>query len=534
MQGLKPEDNPTDQDANLLSSSSNGSSEEPQIAAHEEAISRASLSNRQILKEVLTLSIPYSINGLMINGSFFINTLIFAQLGETALAASSLMTSTQLLTVASSKAMLDSTSVITARASHTESSMGAILQQSWVQSLVLTVPVCILYFSSKPLFMAIGQNEEIATIASDYLISFSLAVPAILLLKSSELFVMAAKYPKLVLLVNMSNTAATAGLNYMLTLGKLGAPKLGVRGAAYAAAMSTWACVLGLSLYLGVSKEFKKYNIYKLNHENRCKILQDLFRIGFPISIQVGVGFLYNFVKTAFVGMSGKNNLAADQIVAEYSSLILSPMLATSIVNGILVSRNIANERGANVKKIANTGIMISLAVPVIGSMLFFAIPKVLALPFLDENSDNYKEVMDTTKMLFTIYAFTNLVETVNENTSGVLRGFYDVVIPAMIAMSMLWAVGAPSSYLLAFTLNIGVPGILIGRGLGLLASTPLLLGRWFKTSKNPEIAIEKANTSLFSRFSNFFCRCSRQSNQYGQLSEEGVDAMEMGESQMP
>lgn len=46
-------------------------------------------STNEIIKDVLSQIIPYSLNGLMINGSFFLNTWILSKLGSDTLAASS-------------------------------------------------------------------------------------------------------------------------------------------------------------------------------------------------------------------------------------------------------------------------------------------------------------------------------------------------------------------------------------------------------------------------------------------------------------
>jgi MATE family multidrug resistance protein len=466
-------------------------------------------SRIKILKEILRLSVPYSINGLLINGSFFINTLIFSELGTDALAASSLMTSTQLLTVASAKASLSSTSVVAARNSTNERVMGTVLQQSWIQALLLTAPIAVIFTFSEQIFIAIGQDAEIAKIAGQYLLIYNIALPSVLLIKSSELFALAANYPNVVLLVTAINNCATAGLTYVLTLGKLGAPQLGVQGAAYAAALSTWVSFLGLTGFFVINRQFRKYNIFAFKQENRLEMLKTLFTVGLPIGIQVGTEFLYIFIKTVLAGLLGKASLSAEQIVTQYSSIAISPVLALSTVIGILVGKDIANSNSINVKRIGYIGALTNLVVPLVVLALFCAIPEQLSNLFLSKDNKYYEEIISLTWGLFLVNGINGLTDSIKNSTAGALRGFYDTAVPTIIMLGALWIVGVPASYLLAFPASLGVLGIFVGRGASLAISAPILLDRFRRKSNDPQAAIAAGQASLISKFSGIYSSCA-------------------------
>jgi multidrug resistance protein, MATE family len=68
----------------------------------------------------------------------------------------------------------------------------------------------------------------------------------------------------------------------------------------------------------------------------------------------------------------------------------------------------------------------------------------------------------------------------------GLLRGVQDTRAPMLIAALSYWGIGIPTSYVLAFVLNIGGPGLWLGLVVGLAFAAGLLMlrfwrGPWFR-----------------------------------------------------
>jgi MATE family multidrug resistance protein len=476
-------------------------------------------STKEIAKEVTSQIIPYSLNGLMINGSFFLNTWVLSQLGSDTLAASSLASSAQLLTIATSKGILVSTSNVAGRNVDRPEMMGVVLQQSCLLAGMISVPVIGIFLGSEWIFILLGQNKNISSIAGNYLTAYAIATPAVLLLKSLEMFAIAAKKSNLVLAVNLLNTATTFGLTYGLALGKGPFPKLGVEGSAFAAAISTWAASGGLLLYFKCNKEFKPYKIFTLTPAARKEMLKLLLRVGFPIGIQIGVEFLYNFIKSILAGNLSADSLSAEQIVTQYSSLVLSPVLATATIGGALISRDITENNALNVKTIGWVTITSALIVPTISLALFPLAAKPMTSVFLDESDESYDDIVELAQWLFIINAVNNFVDGIRQGATGSLRGFYDTAIPAFLILTLLWVVSVPTSYVLGFPAGLGVWGLFMGRGASLLASTPLILRRWMQSSNDPEAATTAAEQPFKKQLTDLF-RCAQTQNN-ADLSEE-------------
>ena len=66
----------------------------------------------------------------------------------------------------------------------------------------------------------------------------------------------------------------------------------------------------------------------------------------------------------------------------------------------------------------------------------------------------------------------------------GALRGFEDVKIPTLIAVTAYWVIGLPAGYIFAFRFDLGANGIWYGLLIGLSFAAVLLFYRFQHKSK--------------------------------------------------
>lgn len=251
------------------------------------------ISWKKTLKKVLALAVPYSINGYIITLGIFVNTLIFANFGEDELAASAITSAAGLFTVAVAKASFGSTSELTSRNINTKEMLGVIQQQSWIQAIIESIPLIIITSFNKPIFIALGQQPKIVEIANRYLLYYNVAIPPILLLKSTEKFLISIKHAHTALFFNLFNTLSSCGFGYLLALGKMGFPKLGITGIAHASSISAWLSFSLTVIYLFSRKQFLEYRIFSSSLFGRMEITKQLFKIGIPLAMQTGAFHFY-------------------------------------------------------------------------------------------------------------------------------------------------------------------------------------------------------------------------------------------------
>ncbi len=460
------------------------------------------LTKLQSIKEMLTIVIPCSVNEFIINGEFFVKTLIFSKIGSDELAASTLISTSSLLTIATAKAILISTNVYAARAGENDLLLASILQQSWLQATLQSIPLIVVLSFTKSVFDILSQPQDISEIASQYLLYNNIALPAILLLQSNQMFAIGLKRPNLALISTIISTSLTLGLSYILAFGKLGLPELGMTGVAVSTAISSWLSFAGMAAYFAIfDKQIKKLNIFKINCAREFRVLGKMFKTGLPIGLNVLSEFGSYFLMSIMVGTLGKNYLIAEQITAQYSGLLLGPVMATAIATDVLVGHDIASHNARNIKRLAYTGIAIGATISTAGLIVLSSAPKLLASPFLDEEENSYDDILSLLPILFIIIGINNIGEALRNISGGALRGFYDTTVPMLITALIFWVVGLPISYILTFLLGLDVNGIFMGRGIGIFSTGLALFHRWYKKSNDPAVAIQDSTSSLLSKF---------------------------------
>jgi MATE family multidrug resistance protein len=102
-------------------------------------------------------------------------------------------------------------------------------------------------------------------------------------------------------------------------------------------------------------------------------------------------------------------------------------------------------------------------------------------LPTLFSKESNVITIAST---LIVIAAFFQLSDGVQVVGLGALRGVKDVKIPTIITLIAYWVIGLPMSYVLGFTMNLGVQGVWYGLSLGLTVAAVFLLWRFNYVSK--------------------------------------------------
>lgn len=455
-------------------------------------VAEAELSRCQSIKEILKIVFPGSINEFIINGEFFVKTLIFSQIGTSELAASSLITTTQLLTVATAKAILISTNVFAARSSGNDDLLAAVLQQSWAQALLESAPLLIVLSFTKPIFDALRQPTEVAEIASEYLLYSNIALPATLLLQSNQMFAIGLKRPNLALISTIFSTTMTLGLSYLFAFGRLGFPELGMTGVAVGTAISTWVSFTGMALYLAkLDSQIKNLDLFRIRRESQNFVLSKMFMTGLPIGINVLSEFGSYFFMSIMVGMMGKNSLIAEQITTQYSGMLQGPVMATAMATDVLVGHDIAMHNARNIKRLASTGLVFAGGISFVGLLILSSAPRLLAKPFLDETDESYDEIISLFRVLCVIIGINNLGEALRNTSGGALRGFYDTAVPTLVTAVMFWIIGLPISYVMAFVAGWGTNGVFLGRGIGIFSTGAVLLDRWRRKSDDPARAIE-------------------------------------------
>ncbi len=256
------------------------------------------------------------------------------------------------------------------------------------------------------------------------------------------------------------------GANYVLIFGKLGAPALGIVGAAYGTVLASGVMTLFLAIAFfrrALRPPFCGVRLLRFVPEVCAKLV----RYGVPNGIE---GFIGIFCFTAIVLMihaMGEDVAAAITMVFNWDLVSFFPILGVQIAVSTLVGQNLGAGRVAGARQAAWTGLALTLAYTGSLAILFLSAPHTLLRPFTSAASPEIVRLAVPMLRLTALYLMFDGTALI---FSGALRGagdtfwamvigagFHVVLVTACAAAIYLFRAGPLTVWtVVCFTIFIG------------------------------------------------------------------------------
>lgn len=436
----------------------------------------------EISKRICSLALPMAGSQFMNVASGFLCMAMLAQLGHEVLAASALIFSTQLSIMVSGMSVLFSLSVLVGHAYGAKDypTIGNYVQQGWTLGLLISIPIMILFWHIDSILIFFGQTKEIADIVHSYFHAFVWAVIPGFLSTCNMQFGYGIHKKMLIVSTSFMSVMVLLITAYVLIFGKWGMPKLGVAGLGFATALQYSFFFIFTTLFFYYEKSFKAFELFKYRVHQHWEHFIQMFRIGWPICVQMGGEMLSFFVSGIMIGWIGITALAAFQIVNQYYFLIVIPIFSLSQASGILVGHARGAKQFHEIKKLSYASIAIVLVASLFVAFVFLLFPKNLASFYMDVNNPTNAATLHLTILIFMIIAFSQVLDGLRNILIGILRGLFDTRFPMYMSLITIWLVGMPLSYILAFPLHLGAVGFVIGGMLGMFGGATVMIYRWY------------------------------------------------------
>lgn len=188
----------------------------------------------------------------------------------------------------------------------------------------------------------IAKDPAVEKLTSDYIRFRFLGLPFFLMIVAFRGFFFGIGHTKIFMLSGIILNVVNIILNWILIFGNLGAPKLGLKGAALASSIST---VVDSFFYLYVTflpyyrKRYRTKKFFSLDKE----IIKSIVKLSLPVSFQnifILIGFL---IFIALIGFYGTLYQAATQAVISMVFISLLPCFAFGIAAQTLVGNSLGN-----------------------------------------------------------------------------------------------------------------------------------------------------------------------------------------------
>ena len=322
----------------------------------------------------------------------------------------------------------------------------------------------------------LGQPAELLGLMRPYFLTLLLSIPFVLLFNAFRQFadgITDTKTPMWILLTG--NVLNIIG-NYMLIFGKCGMPELGLLGAGIATLLSRMAMLVIFLAIFFRRKLYKEYTQGFWQTRINKKSQKELYRIGLPVAIQMGMETASFSLAAIMIGWLGTTALAAHQIMCTVGQLGF--MLYYGMAAAVAVKVSNYNGTGdiPNIRRSANAGFHIILVMALTASAIIFAARYHIGGIFTPN-----EEVALLVAQLVVPFIISQFGDGLQSNFSNALRGIADVKPVIKYAFIAYIAISLPVGYLFGFVLDWGLPGVWLSFPFG-LTSAGILFYRRFRS----------------------------------------------------
>lgn len=420
---------------------------------------------------------------------------VSAQLGHEVLAASALIFSTQMPIMVIGMSILFSLSILVGHAFGAKNSLlvGVFVQQSWTLALIISLPVIILFLNIGKLLVLLGQSPALSILVQKFFHGYVWAVVPSFLVTCQQQFCFGINKQRLVVVSSLLSVIVLLVTAYLFIFGKFGLPMLGVTGLGYAMSLQVWFAFIFMSVFFYFDSDFKCFNLFAYRVHKNWHYLIQMFKLGWPICLQMGGELLSLLVAAVMVGWLGVTALAASQVVSQYNFLVVIPMFSLSQATGILIGQACGSKQFQQIKNLGHASIVLALTLTALVAIILLGLPKALAAIYLDTHNPANADILHLEVVLFAIIAITQFFDALRNVLMGALRGLLDTRFPMYCSLFVIWLIGMPLAYVLAFGFHYGVVGIYIGSGIGLVIGAMIMLQRWQSLTKKYQSGFQRS-----------------------------------------
>lgn len=413
----------------------------------------ALIDRRDFRKELLSLAVPVTLQGVF-NASFNVmDQLMTGQLGSSSIAAIGLsgkfigIFSVLVNTFAAVAGIIIAQAI--GRKSSEDESRGyftcfifTFLLSGVFMALSLLCPDIIMGFYS--------TDSEMISIAASYLRIYSCSFVAVTVTTMMSTYLRCINHAKEPLYAGIASMVVNTVLNYLLIFGPGPFPALGVNGAAIASAL---AQILSMIILIICFIRYRKGRNLRFMVYNSGKEIRNFGIILLPLFISEFFWVLGENVYASIYGHLGTKACAAMTLLNPICSLVIGALTGVSSATGIIVGKYLgASERD----KAYEAGKRLLLAGLICSLLLSAAVAAVS--PFYVKLFNVEPEVMTTAVKIICVFALFAPVKVLNMTMgNGILRSGGKTAYLMCIDIFGTWCVGVPLGLLSAFTFSLPI-----------------------------------------------------------------------------
>ena len=438
------------------------------------------------LKSVLSLAVPLALTQLSQHSMSFVDTMFIGRVGEVDLAATALGSSLFFTTCIIGFGILHGLDTIISQAfgaTQPEKARNALIQGTYlafIWSFFSALAAWFITYSTR----FIGTDLRVAEGALEYMEGRLPSILPMFLIIALRSFLQGAHLTRPILTSAIIANIVNLVLDAVVLLGPTYAFNAGWVSEAWHFEFGPWGLALVSSIaslvqllvmYGPVKRHFPVQEIPALDRE----ILRLIFRIGFPLSIQLLAEIGVFSTVLVLISRIDAASTAAHQVALSIASLTFAVCLGIGAATSVAVGRAVGSNDKRTMVESGFAGIILGVGFMSITACLMWAFPREVSSTITTEES-----VLGLASQLIIIAGFFQIVDGIQAVAAGALRGLGLTRFSSIANLTGHWAFGLPFGLWLAFEQGYGAVGLWWGLTSGLSVVALALTWKFVQVSR--------------------------------------------------
>lgn len=412
-------------------------------------------------RDVVRLAVPIILQNLITNSLGLLDTFMVGTLGEAPMAAVTLANIPIFVVQLMTFGLQSGASVLISQF-HGKGDKGSINEVLgtglYVAGGITLLFGCIMFFLPVPFMSLFGNDAAVVALAARYarIVAFSFFFDSL-----AQVYIAAHRSmanPMLGLYILGSSMVSNTFLNWVFIFGKLGAPALGVEGAALATLLSR---VLEFAIALGHILSGKTFRVQprRMLHPS-LEMLRKYVRFATPVLLNETLWGLGTSLYPTIMGHmeSSQAILAAYGLVGNVINMATVAVFAIGGTTAIIVGREIGAGRRDSVYEVGLCLDTLAFLSGLIVGFLFIGLTFAFFQPVLYPLFHLSPEAADIATMMSVVaFAILGMRSFNTTNVVGVLRGGGDVRAATVIDLAPMWLLSLPLAALAGLVFHWGI-----------------------------------------------------------------------------
>lgn len=334
-------------------------------------------------------------------------------------------------------------------------------QRGLLLGALLTIPTSLVMLFASPALRALGQQDDIVPLAAEYVLYCVPGVFPFLAFNVLRQTLQAMQRVRPIVITIVIANVANILLNWTLIFGKLGAPALGVAGAAWATSASRWVMIVVL---LAMSWRQLHHHLRPLRADTFALApLGRMLVLGTPIGFQFQLEYGIFAVVGLLMGTLGTSQLAGHQVALNIASFTFMVPMGIAAAVAVLVGHAVGRDDPIDARHAAVAALVCGVGFMIGMALVLLAVPGLIARIYTTDAA-----VTAVALVLIPLAGFFQVFDGMQVVCGGILRGLGDTHSPLIANIIGFWVLGLPLGLWLGMRQGQGPAGLWWGLVVGL------------------------------------------------------------------